>query len=76
MLVCAEAVTLSALARQESRGGHSRIDFPGTSNEWAKKNNVVARDGERMLLKQAPLAEMPEELQKILAEEEVAKAGK
>ena len=51
-------------------GGHSRLDFPQTSSgEWAKQNNVIVRDGDRMVLKQVPLAQMPEDLQKIVMEE-------
>jgi succinate dehydrogenase / fumarate reductase flavoprotein subunit len=76
MMVCAEAVTRSALARQESRGGHSRLDFPSTSAEWSKQNNVISRDGDGMKLRQEPLPEMPEDLRKIVMEEEVAAAGK
>ena len=43
MLTVAEAVTRSALARQESRGAHSRIDYPGLDDAWGKKHNVVAK---------------------------------
>ncbi len=77
MLICSEAIARSALARQESRGGHSRIDFPETSSgEWARQNNVVVRDGETMVLKQVPLEQMPEDLRKIVMEEEAAAAQK
>jgi succinate dehydrogenase / fumarate reductase flavoprotein subunit len=70
MLICSEAVTLGALARQESRGAHSRIDFPKTDDiVWGKQNNIVSRQGDGMLLEQRPKPEMPEELAKILAEE-------
>ena len=34
MLVCAEAITRAALARTESRGAHSRLDFPELSDDW------------------------------------------
>jgi succinate dehydrogenase / fumarate reductase flavoprotein subunit len=76
MLICSEAVARGALAREESRGGHSRLDFPKTSTaEWSKQNNVVVRDGETMVLKQVPLPEMPADLQKIMNEEDTAAAA-
>jgi len=78
MMVCSEAIARGALARQESRGGHSRIDFPKTSaTEWSKQNNVVLRgpDG-AMVLKQVPLPEIPADLQKIVMEEDAAVAKK
>ncbi len=77
MLICSEAVTLGALARQESRGAHSRIDFPKTDDiVWGKQNNIVSRRGDTMLLEQRPKPEMPEDLAKILAEEAEVAAKK
>ena len=51
MLVCAEAITRAALRREESRGAHSRLDFPGYDDEfWGLHNIVVTRgrDGMRV----------------------------
>jgi succinate dehydrogenase / fumarate reductase flavoprotein subunit len=69
MLVVAEAVTRSALARRESRGAHSRIDHPKTEDAWGKKNHVIVRKGDAMTLVEVPVREMPEELKQILAED-------
>ena len=41
MLIVSEAIARSARQREESRGAHSRIDFPDLDEEWGKKNSVV-----------------------------------
>jgi succinate dehydrogenase / fumarate reductase, flavoprotein subunit len=69
MLTVSEAVTLSALMREESRGAHSRIDFPEPSAEWGKKNNITWRDGNEMKLRQEMLPELPAELKQVLADD-------
>ncbi len=67
MLTVSEAVALSALARKESRGAHSRIDYPRYDETWGKQNNIVSRDGDNMRLTQAATSEIPAELQEILS---------
>ena len=67
MLTVSEAVALSALERRESRGAHSRIDFPNYDEQWGKLNNIIARDGEEMKLSHAPIADMPPELKELLS---------
>jgi succinate dehydrogenase / fumarate reductase, flavoprotein subunit len=69
MLTVSEAVTRSALVREESRGAHSRFDFPDLRAEWGKKNNIVWRDGDAMGLRQQMLPELPPELKQVLADD-------
>jgi succinate dehydrogenase / fumarate reductase, flavoprotein subunit len=45
ILLIAECVALAALERQESRGGHTRDDYPAMSPEWRKVNLVCSLDG-------------------------------
>ena len=66
MLTVTEAVTRSALTRQESRGAHSRIDYPKADPAWGKKNNVISRDRDTMKLAQSAVPEMPADLKAIV----------
>ena len=69
MLTVSEAVTRSALAREESRGAHSRIDHPGLDASWGTKNTVIVRDGSAMTLRQSAVPELPSDLNQLVAEE-------
>ncbi len=45
MLVAAQAVTRSAIFREETRGAHFREDFPAAKTEWAKSLSIRLEDG-------------------------------
>src|SRR5687767_9129607 len=65
MLIVSESIAKAALARQESRGGHTRDDFPKTDHEvWGTKNLVVTLDenGTGVDIREKPLPVMPDEL--------------
>lgn len=64
LLTVAEAIARSARQRTESRGAHSRIDYPDTDDAtWGHVNSVVscATDGS-MAVGTRPLPEMTAEL--------------
>ncbi len=66
MLTVSEAVALSALARTESRGAHSRIDFPNYDPVWEKKHNIIVREGAEMKRRESPVEPMPEDLRQLV----------
>mgnify|MGYP000209073564 FL=1 len=45
MLITAEAVARAAKFREESRGAHTRADFPGEQKEWLNYN-IISKKGD------------------------------
>ena len=84
MLLVAESTAKSALLREESRGGHTRDDFPGMNNKWRQINHISSFDGEQVSVRQQALPMLPKELfdlfdvhelEKYMTSEEIAKGG-
>jgi succinate dehydrogenase / fumarate reductase flavoprotein subunit len=73
MLVVSECIARSALIREESRGGHTRDDFPQMSNEWRKVNLVCRPDGDGVTVTKQPLPVMPPELLALFDRDELSK---
>jgi succinate dehydrogenase / fumarate reductase, flavoprotein subunit len=66
MLIVSECIAMAALERTESRGGHTREDHPGPSDEWATINLVLTLSGGDVELKRQPLPQMPDELTELI----------
>ena len=64
IMLIADCVAQAALERQESRGGHTREDYPGMSPEWRKVNLICSLDpdGDRVQIKKQPMPPMREDL--------------
>ncbi len=82
MVVISECVARAALERQESRGGHTRDDFPAMDPVWRQVNLVCTLDADgAVALHRQPVPAMREdlialfdkaELGKYLSDEELA----
>ncbi|MGH3472063.1 MAG: FAD-binding protein, partial [Nocardioidaceae bacterium] len=70
MLLVSECIATAALERKESRGGHTRDDYPGPDPDWGGKNLVLtlAADG-HVQLRHQPLPVMPDELKTLFEEQ-------
>ena len=44
LIITAESVARSALMREESRGAHTRVDFPGEKDDWLDYNVVISKN--------------------------------
>jgi len=65
LIVTAEAVTKSALIREESRGAHTRLDFEGETNEGLSYNVVTREKESSMVAEKEMRNDPPDELAKI-----------
>ncbi len=73
MVLVAESVARSALERQESRGGHTRDDFPAMSPEWRQVNLVCSVEGDGVAVHKQPLVPMREDLLELFDVDELKK---
>ena len=66
LIITAESVAKSALMREESRGAHTRVDFPGEKDDWLEYNVVISKNeiGE-MKTNKVPREKPDKELQRI-----------
>ena len=73
MLLVSECMARSALIREESRGGHTREDFPKMDSKWRQVNNVSSVDGNSVKCVQERAKMLPDELAGLFEKSELAK---
>jgi succinate dehydrogenase / fumarate reductase flavoprotein subunit len=66
LLVVSEAVTRAALERRESRGAHTRVEYPDSDRRFGATHVVVRRAGDQMTVRQEPVTPMPDGLKRIV----------
>jgi succinate dehydrogenase / fumarate reductase flavoprotein subunit len=69
MLIVSEAIARSAKQRRESRGAHSRIDYPDPDERWGQLNSVVRLAGDTMEVGTTPLPALSDELRQLITKE-------
>jgi succinate dehydrogenase / fumarate reductase flavoprotein subunit len=74
MLAVSECVARAALLREESRGGHTRDDFPTMDPKWRQKNLICSlTDGAAVDVVEQPMIPMRADLIALFDRDELAK---
>jgi succinate dehydrogenase / fumarate reductase flavoprotein subunit len=73
MVIVSECTAKAGLEREESRGGHTREDFPAMSPQWRQINLVCSYDGEDVHLEHKPVPTMRPELLELFEVSELKK---
>ncbi len=67
LLTYSEAIARAALARKESRGAHTRLDYPDKDEKFGKLSVVIRKNSDGDLeVSSEPIPEIPEGLQRII----------
>jgi succinate dehydrogenase / fumarate reductase flavoprotein subunit len=75
MLAVAECIARAALLREESRGGHTRDDFPKMSSKWRQVNLICSlnKTGDGIDIVEQPMVPMRPDLLALFKKDELKK---
>ena len=69
MILVSKAATLAALTRTESRGGHTRDDFPTPDDDyWGQMINIISLENGKLTIRQEEKEEMRDDLKQVIKE--------
>jgi succinate dehydrogenase / fumarate reductase flavoprotein subunit len=68
LLVVSEATARAALERTESRGGHTRSDYPDSDEKQAREQIVIKKEGDRMTVRREAQPPLPADLMALIKE--------
>tara|TARA_B100000579_G_scaffold437545_1_gene467356 strand:- start:979 stop:2793 length:1815 start_codon:yes stop_codon:yes gene_type:complete len=71
MVITSLAVAKAAKERKESRGGHTRLDYPDYDTELSKLNIIIRKGPEGLNVVKSEKAKMPDDLSNYVAKEAV-----
>src|SRR6266513_2648833 len=68
LLIVSEATARAALERTESRGGHTRSDYPDSDEKQAREQIVIKKEGNRMAVRREQQPPIPPEFMALIKE--------
>ena len=67
LVTFSEVIARAALERQESRGAHTRLDYPDKDETYGKLTIAIRKDADGgLVVSRKPVAPIPDELQQII----------
>ncbi|MGI8868514.1 MAG: fumarate reductase/succinate dehydrogenase flavoprotein subunit [Mycobacteriales bacterium] len=73
MLIVCEAVANAAITRLESRGGHTRDDYPTMNAEWRKINLACRAEADSVSINRQPVPSIRDDLMELFDRGELSK---
>jgi succinate dehydrogenase / fumarate reductase flavoprotein subunit len=68
LLVVSEASARAALERTESRGAHTRSDYPDSDPKQEREQIAIKKDGDRMVVRRESQPPLPGDLMTLIKE--------
>jgi succinate dehydrogenase / fumarate reductase flavoprotein subunit len=71
MIITSLALAKAALERKESRGAHTRLDYPDYDSDLGKVNMIIRPSSEGLSVIKSPLSKMPDDLSDYVLQEAI-----